>query len=329
MSAGNHAQGLAHHATRLGIPSTIVMPSSTPNTKVAGTEALGAQVVLHGETLAESMVLAKSMAAERGLVWVPPYDDPAIIAGQGTVALELLEDAPEVDTIVVPVGGGGLIAGMAVAAHTMAPDVRIVGVESERYPCMVNAVEGADLPVGGSTVAEGIAVADAGTLTAPIVAALVGEVLVVGERDIEHAINLFLDIEKTVAEGAGAAPLAAVLTRPERFVGRKVALVLTGGNIDARVLANVILRGLVRSGRLSRISVDITDSPGSLAGVTRIVGEEGGNIVEVGHQRLFSDIGIKDAVLELAIETRDRQHIEHLVAALEAGGYVVTRGVHP
>ncbi len=329
MSAGNHAQGLAHHATRLGIPSTIVMPSGTPNTKVANTEALGAHVVLHGETIAESMVLARSMAAEQGLVWVPPYDDPAIIAGQGTVALELLEDAPEVDTIVVPVGGGGLIAGMAVAAHAVRPDVRLVGVESERYPSMANAVAHTGLPVGGTTVAEGIAVPVAGSLTTPIVAALVSDLLVVTETQIEHAINLFLDIEKTVAEGAGAAPLAAVLSEPERFAGRKVALVLSGGNIDARVLANVILRGLVRSGRLSRISVDITDSPGSLAGVTRIVGEEAGNIVEVAHQRLFSDIGIKDAVLELAIETRDRQHIEHIVRALEAGGYHVTRGVHP
>ena len=329
MSAGNHAQGLAYHATRLGIPSTIVMPKLTPNTKVAGTEALGAKVVLHGKDIAEAMVLARSMAEEQGLVWVPPYDDPAIIAGQGTVALEMLADVPELDTLVVPVGGGGLIAGMAIAAKGLRPDVHVVGVESERYPSMANAMDHAGRPVGGTTVAEGIAVPVAGGLTVPVVEALVDEVIVVTEDLIEQAINLFLEIEKTVAEGAGATTLAAVLARPEHFAGRKVGLVLSGGNIDARVLANVILRGLVRSGRLSRISVDITDSPGSLAGVTRIVGEQAGNIVEGGHQRLFSDLGIKDAVLELAIETRDRMHTARIVYALEQEGYRVERGVHP
>jgi threonine dehydratase len=328
MSAGNHAQGVAYHATRLGIPSTIVMPQYTPNVKVAGTEALGARVVLHGADIIEAKAKAEELAAAEGLVWVPPFDDPAIIAGQGTAAIEMLEDAPEIDTIVVPVGGGGLIAGMAIAAAALRPDVKVIGVETELYPSMVSALDGGATPVpGGQTVAEGIAVGVSGVLTTPIVRELVAETLVVRESTIEHAMNLFLDIEKTVAEGAGAAGLAAVLEHPDRFVGRKVGLVLTGGNVDPRILASVIMRGLVRSGRLARVDVDISDIPGSLARVTTIIGELGGNIVEVAHQRLYSDLTIRSAVLELAIETRDRPHTERIIAGLCAAGYhVVNRG---
>lgn len=329
MSAGNHAQGLAHHATLLGIPSTIVMPRFTPNIKVAGTEALGARVVLHGADLAEAQARAEALAAAEGLMMVPPFDDAAIIAGQGTVALEMLDDVPELDVLVVPVGGGGLIAGMAVAATAVKPGIEIVGVESELYPSMIAALDdGATALPGGATVAEGIAVARAGALTLPIVQALVTEVMAVREATIEHAMNLFLDIEKTVAEGAGAAGLAAVLEHPAHFAGRRVGLVLTGGNVDPRILASVIMRGLVRSGRLARLDIDIGDVPGSLAAVTAIVGRLGGNIVEVGHQRLFSDLSIRNAQLELAVETRDRGHTTQIIEALVAAGYhVIARPV--
>ncbi len=328
MSAGNHAQGVAYHATRLGIPSTIVMPQYTPNVKVAGTEALGARVVLHGADIIEAKSRAEELAVAGGLVWVPPFDDPAIIAGQGTVAIEMLEDAPEIDTIVVPVGGGGLIAGMAIAAAALRPDVEVVGVETELYPSMVAALDGgATVIPGGQTVAEGIAVGVSGALTTPIVRELVAETLIVQESTIEHAMNLFLDIEKTVAEGAGAAGLAAAIEHRDRFLGRKVGLVLTGGNVDPRILASVIMRGLVRSGRLARLDVDISDIPGSLARVTTIIGELGGNIVEVAHQRLYSDLTIRSAVLELAIETRDRPHTERIITGLTNAGYhVVNRG---
>lgn len=328
MSAGNHAQGVAYHATRLGVPSTIVMPRYTPNVKVAGTEALGARVVLYGADIIEAKGKAEELAAAGSLVWVPPFDDPAIIAGQGTAAIEMLEDAPEIDTIVVPVGGGGLIAGMAIAAEALRPDVEMVGVETELYPSMVAALDGgATVVPGGQTVAEGIAVGVSGVLTTPIVRDLVADTLIVRESTIEHAMNLFLDIEKTVAEGAGAAGLAAVLEHPDRFRGRKVGLVLTGGNVDPRILASVIMRGLVRSGRLARLDVDISDIPGSLARVTTIIGELGGNIVEVAHQRLYSDLTIRSAVLELAIETRDRPHTERIITGLcDAGYHVVNRG---
>jgi threonine dehydratase len=326
VSAGNHAQGVAYHATRLGIPATIVMPRSTPNVKVASTEALGATVVLHGDDLAAAHAEADARAARDGLVWVAPFDDPHVIAGQGTVALELFADVPDLDVVVVPVGGGGLLAGMAVVAATVAPGVELIGVESELYPSMINALRGGGEVPGGPTIAEGIAVSRTGELTSEIVAALVDDVVAVPEATIEQAVNLLLEIEKTVAEGAGAAGLAAVLAAPERFKDRTVGLVVTGGNIDPRLLASVIMRGLVRSGRLCRLSVGVSDAPGSLSQVTAIVGEQRGNIVEVFHQRLFSDLSVKNTMLELAVETRDRDHADRIVDALEAAGYPVRRG---
>ncbi len=328
MSQGNHAQAVAHRATRLGIAATIVMPTTTPNVKVASTEKLGARVVLHGLGLAEAGARARELAETEGLVWVAPFDDVAIIAGQGTAALEMLEDAPDLDVLVVPVGGGGLIAGMAVAAKALRPDIEIIGVETELYPSMRNALGFATAPVGGVTVAEGIAVPVAGSLTTPIVRELVAAVVTVSEARIEEAVGLLLEIEKTVSEGAGAAGLAAVLDDPERFRGRRVGLVVSGGNVDPRILAQIILRGLVHTGRLSRISVDISDVPGALAAVTTIVGNEGGNIIEVAHQRTFSDLSIKGAILELMVETRDRPHVERIVNALGAAGYRAVLGVH-
>ena len=321
MSAGNHAQAVAHHATLLGIPATIVMPVWTPQVKVHRTAMLGARVVLQGDDLKEAAAVARGLERDQGMVFVSPYDDAAIIAGAGTVAIELLEDAPQVDTLVVPVGGGGLISGMAVIAHARRPDIRIVGVEADRFPSMANAVRGEHAPVGGTTVAEGIAVPVAGSLTAPIVKALVSDVVTVSEESLEAAIDLFLDIEKVVAEGAGGAGLAALIQHPDRFRGHSVGIVLTGGNIDPRVLATILLRGLVRGGQLARLRVEISDTPGALGKVSSIIGDAGGNIVEVAHQRLFSDVSIKSAMLELAVETRDRVHADEIVAALDHGGF--------
>jgi threonine dehydratase len=325
VSAGNHAQGVAYHATRLGIPATIVMPRSTPNVKVASTEALGALVVLHGDDLAAAHAEAEARAERDRLVWVAPFDDVHVIAGQGTVGLELFADVPDLDAVVVPVGGGGLLAGIAVVAAERAPHVELVGVETELYPSMINALHGGGDVPGGPTIAEGIAVPRSGRITSEIVAALVDDVVAVPEATIEQAVNLLLEIEKTVAEGAGAAGLAAVLATPERFKGRNVGLIVTGGNIDPRLLASVIMRGLVRSGRLSRLSIGVSDAPGSLSRVTAIVAELRGNIVEVSHQRLFSDLSVKNTMLELAVETRDRDHADRIVDALEAAGYPVRR----
>ena len=326
MSAGNHAQGVAYHAARLGIPAIIVMPRSTPNVKVANTEALGATVVLHGDDLASAHAEAEALAARAGLVRVPPFDDPAIIAGQGTVGLELFADVPELDAVIVPVGGGGLLAGIAVAAAELAPAVELVGVQTELYSAMRDERTGRGPHViGGPTIAEGIAVPRPGVLTTRIVDALVDDVVTVPETTIEQAMNLLLEIEKTVAEGAGAAALAEVLAEPARFKDRRVALIVTGGNVDPRLLASVIMRGLVRSGRLCRLSVSIVDVPGTLATVAEIIGRERGNIVEVAHQRLFSDLSAKRTMLDVAIETRDRDHADRIVGALEAAGYPVRR----
>jgi threonine dehydratase len=328
VSAGNHAQGVAYHATRLGIPATIVMPRSTPNLKVANTEALGARVVLHGDDLTAAHAEAERLAHESGLVWVAPFDDPVVIAGQGTVALELLADAPDLDVLVVPVGGGGLLAGIAVVAAELRPDLELIGVETELYPSMLCELHGGGPVPGGITIAEGIAVATAGRITSAIIRLLVQDIVTVAETRIEEAVNLLLEIEKTVVEGAGATGLAAVVSTPERFKDRRVGLILTGGNIDARLLASIIMRGLVRSGRLSRLSVEVNDAPGSLSRVTGIIGNLGGNIVEVAHQRLFSDLSVKSTALELAVETRDRAHATRIVDALESVGYRVTRAEH-
>jgi threonine dehydratase len=320
MSAGNHAQGVAYHAARLGIRSVIVMPKGTPNTKVKNTRVHGADVVLEGASLAEAAERAQARAAAEGLSFIHPYDDPAIIAGQGTVALEMLEDVPDLDMLVVPIGGGGLISGMATAARGLRSDIRIFGVESKSYRAMYQRLHGQPVEVGGDTIAEGLAVRDVGRLTLEIVQRLVEDVLIVEEATIERAVVALIEIEKTVAEGAGAAGLAALLEHPAEFRGRRVGIPLCGGNIDMRVLAAVLMRGLVRDGRLVRLRVTMPDVSGSLAKVATMIGEAGGNIVEVQHQRLFGTTSVKSPEVEFLIETRDRAHSDAIVAALKAHG---------
>ena len=323
MSAGNHAQGVAYHARRLGIPATIVMPTGTPFTKIDRTEALGARVVLRGDSLADSRRAADSLAAERGFVPVHPYDDPAVIAGQGTIALEMLADNPCLDTLFVPIGGGGLISGIAVAAKSVSPQVEIIGVQSALYPSMYRVLQGIDpgLPSEGTTLAEGIAVKEPGQLTRQIVAELVGAVRLVTERQLEAAIELLIERQKLVVEGAGAAGLAALMADPERFRGRRVGIVLTGGNIDARLLASLLMRGLVRGGRLVRLRAELPDLPGVLSRVAGVIGGLGGNIVEVHHQRLFHDSSVKRAELDLVVETQNRRHVGTIIDALVAAGF--------
>ncbi|WP_428669908.1 threonine ammonia-lyase [Reyranella sp.] len=323
MSAGNHAQGVAYHAGRLGIPATIVMPSFTPNTKVTHTRGHGAKVVLKGDTLAEAGAEAHRLAAEHKLVFVHPYDDPRIIAGQGTMALEMLQDVPQLDTLVVPVGGGGMIAGCAVAARGLKPDIKVIGVESAGYSAMRQLLAGEPVTAGGDTIAEGIAVRDIGRLPLSLCRDLLDRVVAVGEVEIEQAICLLIEIEKTVTEGAGATGLAALLAYPDLFTGRRVGLVLSGGNIDTRLLASVLMRGLVRDGRIVRLRLRITDAPGQLARVATIIGKAGGNIVEVQHQRLFGGVVAKAADLDVTVETRDRHHMEELVSVLKADGFAV------
>ena len=322
MSAGNHAQGVAYHAGRLGIPATIVMPSFTPNTKVSHTRGHGARVILTGNTLAEAATEARRLAETEQLVFVHPYDDPRIIAGQGTIALEMLQDAPELDTLVIPVGGGGMIAGCAVAARGLKPDLKVIGVESSNYSAMRQLLAGELVTAGGDTIAEGIAVRDIGKMPLEIARALLDRVVSVDEIAIERAIALFLEVEKTVAEGAGAAGLAALLEHPQHFTGRKVGLVLCGGNIDTRLLASVLLRGLVRDGRIVRLRLMIGDAPGQLARVATVIGKSGGNIVEVQHQRLFGVVA-KATELDVTVETRDRNHFKELVSALNTEGFTV------
>ncbi len=323
MSAGNHAQGVAYHASRLSIPATIVMPVHTPTVKVANTRRHGAEVILEGSTVEDCAAFARAYGRERNLTFIHPYDDPLVIAGQGTVALEMLGAAPEIDTLVVPIGGGGLISGMAIAAKALKPDIRVVGVQAALYPSMYNLIKGETLPMRGDTLAEGIAVKAPGSLTAPIVRALVDDILLVSEEQIENAVSLLIAIEKTVAEGAGAVGLAAVCAHRDRFKGRNVGLVLCGGNIDTRLLASVLTRELAREGRLSQLAIDLADQPGQLAHVANLLGQCGANIVEVYHQRVFSDLPAKGALLELVIETRDRGHLDETVARLRAAGLEV------
>lgn len=323
MSAGNHAQGVAYHASRLSIPATIVMPEATPIVKVENTRAHGAQVVLHGATLEEAAEHAHALAAERGLVFIHPFDDARVIAGQGTIALEMLEVAPDLDVLVVPIGGGGLISGIAVAAKALKPSIRVIGVQSRLWPSMFNAVKGADLPMRGDTLAEGIAVKHPGRLTLAHVRALVDDIVLVDEAELERAVAMLINIEKTVVEGAGAAGLAALVCDPGRFAGRKVGLILCGGNIDSRLLASVLTRELAREGRLARLSIDIPDKPGQLARVARAIADAGANVLEVYHQRIFTALPAKGAELNLVIETRDRAHLGAVVGALEAAGYAV------
>jgi threonine dehydratase len=321
MSAGNHAQGVAYHAQRLGIRAVIVMPRFTPGVKIERTRGFGAEVVLHGNTLDESRSHALALAADQGLVFVHPYDDEAIIAGQGTVGLEMLRAEPALETLVIAVGGGGLIAGMAIAAKAIKPGIEVIGVQTSRFPAMVNAIKGTDYPQGISTIAEGIAVGTPGELTRAIIAAQVDDMLLVEEGDIEQAMVMLLEIEKTLVEGAGAAGLAALLKYPGRFAGKTVGLVLCGGNIDPLLLAAIIERGMVRAGRLSRIKVSARDIPGSLAKITATVADAGANIDEVHHQRAFTMLSAQNVEIELVVQTRGRDHLQQVLAALEQAGF--------
>ena len=317
MSAGNHAQAVARHAGLLGISSTIVMPRFTPATKVTRTQGWGATVVLHGDSLVEAAAHAHALAAEQGLVFIHPYDDDGVMAGQGTLALELLEDAPDTEILLVPVGGGGMIAGCAVAAAAMKPGIEVIGVEVAAYASLHQTLAGLPLETGGPTIAEGIAVHHVGARCVETIRPLVKEVLVVPERVVEDAIALLAEGAKQVAEGAGATAVAALLAFPERFAGRRVALPVCGGNIDGRILANVLLRGLLRDGRLLRLVMDIPDRPGVLADIATRIGNSGGNIIEVVHQRLFDAPSVQSAELELMIEARDPAHAAAISAALQ------------
>ncbi|MES1977029.1 MAG: threonine ammonia-lyase [Pseudomonadota bacterium] len=321
MSAGNHAQGVAYHAQRLGIRAVIVMPRFTPGVKIERTRGFGAEVVLHGDTLEEARTHALELAEKQGLVFVHPYDDEAVVAGQGTVALEMLRVLPDLDTLVIAVGGGGLIAGMATAAKAIQPGIEIIGVQTSRFPAMVNAIKGTHHPEGTSSIAEGIAVGTPGNITRAIIARLVDDMLLVDEGDIEQAMVMLLEIEKTLVEGAGAAGLAALLKYPARFAGKRVGLVLCGGNIDPLLLAAIIERGMVRAGRLARITVSARDVPGSLAKITATVAEAGANINEVHHQRAFTMLAAQNVEIEMVIQTRGRDHIAQVIAALNTAGF--------
>jgi threonine dehydratase len=320
-SAGNHAQGVAHHAQRLGLRAVIVMPLATPTVKVERTLGFGAEVVLHGETFDEARDHALALAAAQGLTFVHPFDDPLVIAGQGTIGIEMLRAQPELDTLVLAVGGGGLVSGIATAVRALKPGMQIVGVQTARFPAMVNAIKGTQHPQGASTIAEGIAVGQPGRLTREIVRELVDDLVLVDEGDIEQAIVMLLEIEKTLVEGAGAAGLAALLKEPARYAGRKVGLVLCGGNIDPMLLSAIIGRGMVRAGRLARIRVGARDTPGVLAKITAVVAQAGANIDEVHHQRAFSSLSAQNVEVELVLQTRNPQHVHQVVAALQGAGF--------
>jgi threonine dehydratase len=320
-SAGNHAQGVAYHASRLNIPAVIVMPRYTPGVKVVRTRDHGAEVILHGEVFDEAKARALELARTRGLTMVHPYDDEKVIAGQGTIALEMLSAYPDLEVLVVPIGGGGIIAGMALAAKGMNPGMELVGAETQRFPSMYCAVKGVALQYGNTTIADGIAVKEPGTLTLPIVRELVSDILLVEEGAIEEAIVLLLEVEKSVVEGAGAAGLAAVLAYPERFRGRKVGLVLCGGNIDPLMLSDIIERGMVRTGRLTRLTVELRDLPGALAQVTACLAEQNANIEEIAHQRAFTSLPVQSVEVDFVLETRDHEHVQQVIGALAAAGF--------
>jgi threonine dehydratase len=322
-SAGNHSQGLSYHGRRLGVPVTIVMPQTTPSVKVMQTESVGGNVTLFGETFDEAYAHARELEKERGLTFVHPFDDPLVAAGQGTVALEMIEDKDNFDCLVVPIGGGGLMSGMATVARALKPDIEMVGVQAELYPSMYSAVTGDERPCGGDTLAEGIAVKAPGKFTRQIIAELVDDVLLVPEAALEHAVALLLQIEKTVVEGAGAAGLAAILSNPDKFRGKTVGLVLCGGNIDTRLLANVLLRDLARSGRLARLQIVLQDRPGALFKVMREFNEHNVNIIEIYHQRIFTTLPAKGLTAEIECEARDGEQIDRLVNSLRDKGYVV------
>ena len=320
-SAGNHAQGLAYHAKRLGIPALILMPRFTPNVKIERTRSHGAEVVLYGDDFDAARLHASTLARERGLTLAHPYDDEKVIAGQGTLALEMLKSWPQLEMLVIPVGGGGLIAGIATAAKAVKPGISVIGVEAERYPSMYNALKGVEADCGPSTIADGIAVKEPGTLTLPIVRELVDEIVLVSEGALEQAIVMLLEIEKTVVEGAGAAGLAALLAQPERFRGKQIGLVLCGGNIEPLMLADIIERGMVRSGRLTRLTVELRDLPGALARVTACIAAANANIEEVHHQRKFTNVPVQSAEVEFVLQTRNREHAGEVIAALQFAGF--------
>jgi threonine dehydratase len=328
VSAGNHAQGVAYHAARLSIPATIFVPLGTPTVKIENTRRHGAQVIEGGATLEEAKTLAADHGRERQLTFIHPYDDPLIIAGQGTIALEMLAAVPDLDVLLVPIGGGGLVSGIAVAAKTLKPGIEVIGVQAALYPSMYNLIKGQQLPIRGDTLAEGIAVKAPGRITSEIIRALVDDIVLVTEQQIEQALSLLITIEKTVTEGAGAAGLAAVLANQARFKGRAIGLVLSGGNIDTRLLSGVLTRQLAKEGRLSQLRFDIVDRPGQLATVVAILSQSGANIVEVSHQRIFTDLPAKAVSLEVVIETRDRAHLEATIASLRAANVDVDVGGH-
>ena len=320
-SAGNHAQGVGYHAERLGIPATIYMPANTPFTKVARTEALGAEVVLEGETVAESRIAAVEAAAKSGQAFIHPYDDPRVIAGQGTATLEFLEDVPDFDVVITPIGGGGLAAGCCIAAAAHGKKPEVVGVQADACPSMKQAFAGEPPHGRGATIADGIAVKEPGQLTTPILKEHLSAIEIMTEAEIEHAVQVFVDAQRLIVEGSGAVPLAALLAMPERFKGRKVGLLVSGGNIDSRLLSSVLMRGLVREGRLAKLRISLIDMPGALATVAGIIGSNGGNIVDVLHQRMFRDVPVKEADVDIAIETIDADHVREIMAALEAKGF--------
>ncbi|HEV2595302.1 MAG TPA: threonine ammonia-lyase [Sphingomicrobium sp.] len=326
-SAGNHAQAVAYHAKRLGIPATIVMPESTPTVKVTQTAGHGATVVLYGRIVDDAFTKARELARERGYVFVHAFDDPQVIAGAGTVALEMLDDAPQLDAIVVPIGGGGLMSGIAIASRAIKPDIELVGVEAELYPSMKCAIQSCHMPLGGDTLAEGIAVKQPGELTSRILRDLADDVVLVSERELERAVAMLVGIEKTVVEGAGAAGLAAILANRDRFKGKKVATLLCGGNIDTHLLANVLVRDLVRQGRIARLHVAARDQPGALAAITAKVYEAGVNVIEINHSRIFTRLPAKDTMIEVECEARDPESIDDVVSRLEAAGFRVERAL--
>ncbi|TXH36880.1 MAG: threonine ammonia-lyase [Rhodospirillaceae bacterium] len=325
MSAGNHAQGVAYHAQRLGIPATIVMPEGTPFTKIERTASFGPRVILQGEGIDAAATYAREVAAQENLVFVHPYDDPYIVAGQGTAGLEILEQAGDLDCLIIPIGGGGLIGGIATAVKALKPEIEIYGVESALYPSMHHAVNGLAPANGGQTIAEGIAVKSPGALTRSIVESLVKDVLLVDEIVLERAVHMLVETQRIVAEGAGAAGLAALIAYPERFQGRKVGLVICGGNIDARVLAQVMMRGLVREGRIATLRIEIADQPGVLASVAKLIGSTGANIIEVHHQRMFFDLPVKRADIDVSLETRNPAHVDDIIARLKEAGFPTRR----
>ena len=323
MSAGNHAQAVAYHGQRLNIPVTIVMPMNTPFVKVENTRSHEAEVILHGESLAAAAAFAAETADRQGATFIHPFDDPLVIAGQGTIALEMIEDVPDLDCLVIPVGGGGLISGMAVAAKSLKPDIEVIGVEASLYPTLKSALDSRERPCGGDTLAEGIAVTEIGRFTLPLVRQYVDDILLVEEDDLEHAVSLLLNIEKTLVEGAGAAGLAAVAANLDRFSGKRVGIVLSGGNIDARLLSSILMRELVREGRITRLRVSISDVPGQMARISEIVSRLRGNFIDIQHHRIFTMLPAKDTYVDMILETRDRRHLDIILAELRETEYMV------